>query len=87
MSLMDARRRGILVSFRVPAGTRIVRVVLLRGKKHVVSTTVHDRGAAGRQTVVLRSSGLRTGSYAVAIRIGAGHSSLGPTTMRNVRIH
>jgi hypothetical protein len=87
MSLMDARRRGILVSFRVPAGTRIVRVVLLRGKKHVVSTTVHDRRTAGRQTVVLRSSGLRTGSYTVAIRIGASPSSLGPTTMRSVRIH
>jgi hypothetical protein len=87
MSLVDARRRGILVSFRVPAGTRIVRVVLLRGKKRVVSTTVHKRGAAGRQTVVLRSSGLSTGSYTVAIRIGASRSSLGPTTMRNVRIH
>ena len=30
---------------------------------------------------------LRTGSYTVAIRIGASPSSLGPTTMRSVRIH
>jgi hypothetical protein len=86
-SLMDARRRGILVSFWVPAGTRIVRVVLLHGKTRLVATTVRGRTPGRRRTVVLRSSGLRVGTYTVAIRIGASPSSLGPSTMRILRIH
>jgi hypothetical protein len=87
MSLINALRHGIPVSFRVPAGTRIVRVELLRGKTRLVTTTVRGRTAGGRQTVVLRSNRLRAGTYTVAIRIGASLSSLGPTTKRNVRIH
>jgi hypothetical protein len=86
-SLNNARRHGIPVSFRVPAGTRIVRVELLRGKTRLVTKTVAGRSAGGRQTVLLHSGRLRAGTYRIRVWIGASRSTLGPTKMANIRIH
>jgi hypothetical protein len=36
---------------------------------------------------LLHSSRLRAGTYRIGIRIGASPSSLGPTTMANIRLH
>jgi hypothetical protein len=87
MSLINALRHGIPVSFRVPAGTRTVRVKLMHGKTRLVTTTVRGRTAGGRQTVTLHSNRLRAGTYTIAIQIGPSLSSLGPTTKGSIRIH
>jgi hypothetical protein len=90
MTLGRARRDGIQVSFRVPAGARVVRVALLRGKNGLFSITVRPGTAGSSQRVRLRSTRLgrqlRAGVYTVAVQAGPSVSALGPLVARSVRI-
>jgi hypothetical protein len=74
----------------LPAGAKIARVELLRGKNRLFVTTVRVTKGGSRQTILLRSRRLshllRTGQYTIAVQVGAGSSALGPVTTRTVRI-
>jgi hypothetical protein len=90
LTLARARREGIQASLILPAGAKIVRVELRRGKNRLFVTTVRARKGASRQTVLLRgkrlSHLLRAGQYTIAVQVGAGGSALGPVTTRTLRI-
>jgi hypothetical protein len=90
LTLARARRDGIQASFILPAGAKIVRVELLHGKNRLFVGTARARTGGSRQTVLLRSQRLsrvlRAGDYTIAVQVGTGRSTLGPTATRAVRI-
>jgi hypothetical protein len=90
LTLSRARREGIEATLILPAGAKIARVELLRGKNRLFVTTVRVPKGGSRQTILLRSRRLshllRTGQYTIAVQVGAGSSALGPVTTRTVRI-
>jgi hypothetical protein len=91
LTLTNARRHGIKVSFVVPRDATVVQVQVLRGTKTVLLETIPARRAATRQTVVLKnkklSNALRSGRYTVSIRTGTSRKTLGTAVSKSVRIH
>lgn len=86
LKLSRARRNGITVSFIVPAGAKVVRVELLRGKTRLFRTTVRAHKARTRQRVVVHAKRLRTGNYTVAVQAGSSSSRLGPMSTHHLRL-
>jgi hypothetical protein len=90
ISLTDARRGGIRVSFIVPAGAQVVRVRLA----HHTSTAYLKLLAAGkpgtRQTVRLDGASLarklRRGAYALTVAVGPSRTQLGSAITSTVSV-
>jgi hypothetical protein len=90
ISLARARRGGIQASFIVPAGARVVRVRLSRGKATAYTKFVPAGSPGTRQTVHVAGAGLahtlRRGAYALTATAGPSRAQLGPAITRTVRV-
>jgi hypothetical protein len=82
LSLREARRSGIRLSFRMPAQATVARVVLLRGGKRVGRRTVSGQGIKR----VRFTRGLRRGSYVVRVQVGRSLTTLGPAKTKRIVI-
>jgi hypothetical protein len=90
LTIAAARRNGIPVSFRVPAGATMVEVELLHGSKPVYMTIARAGKAGSRQTVRLSGSRvnrlLGRGHYTIAVKAGTSRSNLGAATTLGLSI-
>ena len=76
VSLRSARR-GIAVTFSVPAGAKVARVRLVKsGAKRSVATKLVEIEHAGTQLVHLRVRGAKAGRYRLEVATGRGALSL-----------
>jgi hypothetical protein len=90
ISLAHARSGGIRASFVVPAGARVVRVRLSRGKTTAYTKFVAAGSPGTRQTVHVAGAGLahtlRRGAYALTATAGPSRAQLGPAITRTVLV-
>lgn len=89
VSLANARRHGVKVSFVVPAGITTARIRLLSRGRSVYQTVVRSHRAGTRQTITLPArlaKRLHKGKYTLAIRVGTTASTLGPPVTRSIRL-
>jgi hypothetical protein len=90
ISLARARRGGIQASFVVPAGARVVRVQLSRGKATAYTKFVAAGSPGTRQTVRVAGSDLarrlRRGAYVLTATAGPSRTQLGAAIKRTVRV-
>jgi hypothetical protein len=88
ITLADARRKGILASFVVPADSRVVRVQLNRDGRRLMRRDLRAGSPGARQTVRLRGPSLRRvlqrGTFRLAVSAGPSGARLGPPVSRQI---
>lgn len=90
ISLARARSGGIQASFVVPAGARVVRVQLSRGKAMAYTKFAAAGSPGTRQTVHVAGSGLahtlHRGAYVLTATAGPSRTQLGAAIKRTVHV-
>jgi hypothetical protein len=82
VSVQRTRRAGLRVRFTIPAGARVGRVELFRGKRRLATAT---RRGAGPKSVRFKQA-RRAGRYTIRIRVGRTLRSLGPARTLSKRV-
>src|SRR6185503_10833214 len=84
LSAKSARRSGIRVSYKLPAGLQYAQVELYRLRGSKATLVTRKRGNAS--AVTLRSSLLKHGAYRLQVTPGLSATQLGRTSKRRITL-